>query len=287
MDDLYVDKLIEDSDGGIQESFDTELLRSFDMAKEKVSEDLVDYSRVKIHKDKLRLSGDGIFYTLQGEGSSMGYPVMFLRLHICNLRCVWCDAYYTWDPRSKEFWTESFEKSIEETANELTEEWNSNCKNKDTRKRLVITGGEPLIQKRQIDYLMQKLDDWYIEIETNGTIMPTANQILNCRFNCSPKLENSDNSKSARIKPDVIKVLADSDTQFKFVAMNENDLNEIVRDYIKPFKISPEKILIMPQGVTTEEVNENAKRLVEDVKRHGFRMMTRLHVDLWGARRRV
>ena len=287
MDDLYVDKLIEDSDGGIQESFDTELLRSFDMAKEKVSEDLVDYSRVKIHKDKLRLSGDGIFYTLQGEGSSMGYPVMFLRLHICNLRCVWCDAYYTWDPRSKEFWTESFEKSIEETANELTEEWNSNCKNKDTRKRLVITGGEPLIQKRQIDYLMQELDGWHIEIETNGTIMPTANQIMNCRFNCSPKLENSDNSKSARIKPDVIKVLADSDTQFKFVAMNENDLNEIVRDYIKPFKISPEKILIMPQGVTTEEVNENAKRLVEDVKRHGFRMMTRLHVDLWGARRRV
>src|SRR3954469_11971282 len=86
-----------------QENFDPELRRAFEF-NEDVPSELKDYSRVKMRKDSIKLSGDGTFYTLQGEGPTMGLPCVFVRTHICNLQCVWCDAFYTWNPRAEEFW---------------------------------------------------------------------------------------------------------------------------------------------------------------------------------------
>ena len=93
------DRVIKEYGGGIQDSFDPELLRAFDIADKEIDENLRKPENVRLSLDKIRLSGDGIFGTIQGEGKSMGEPVVFLRTHICNLRCTWCDTPYTWNPK--------------------------------------------------------------------------------------------------------------------------------------------------------------------------------------------
>ena len=279
------EQIIREYGGGIKESFDPELIRAFDVADQEVDPSLRKPQNIRLSMDKFRLSGDGIFYTIQGEGKSMGEPTVFLRLHICNLRCVWCDAWYTWNPKCKEFWTESYELTPQEVAQRLEEAWL--CKNPKKQKRVVITGGEPLLQRDKIDQLMDLMPDWKFEIETNGTIIPTKKQLAKCQFNCSPKLENSKNIRAARIKPEVIKILNKTDVQFKFVVMGEQDVEEVENDFIKPFNLDVNKIVLMPQGITATEVSENAKKVVEIAKNRGYRLLDRLHVNLWGARRRV
>jgi organic radical activating enzyme len=278
-------QIINEYAGGIKESFDPQLLRAFDVADQEINSDLRKSEKVQLDADKFRLSGDGIFFTLQGEGKTMGYPAVFLRLHVCNLRCVWCDAYYTWNPKSQEFWTESYQLTPKQVAGQMEKNWT--CRGSFLTKRAVITGGEPLLQKDNIDKLMKIMKDWTFEIETNGTIMPTPHQLKHCQFNCSPKLGNSKNIKPARIKPDVLAALNQADTQFKFVVMSIRDIDEMERDYIESGLIDPNKIILMPQGVTPDEVWANAREIAEYAKKKGYRLLGRLHVDLWGAKRRV
>ena len=57
-----------------------------------------------IKSNSLLLSGDKCFFSLQGEGESIGKPAIFLRLHLCNLRCSFCDTPYTWDIKDKRFY---------------------------------------------------------------------------------------------------------------------------------------------------------------------------------------
>lgn len=270
---------------GIVRTFDPGLKRSFDVENSEVDSSLKNTNKLVIKKNHLKVSGDGVFYTLQGEGISMGQPAVFLRLHFCNLRCVWCDAYYTWNPSSDEFWTELQDWSISKTLQRIKVAWK--CESAAKGKRLIITGGEPLLQKNMLDVLIDRLPDWSIEIETNGTIMPTPNQLARCQFNCSPKLNNSKNIKAARYKTEVIRELNKVNTVFKFVILSPRDLDEIEDDFVKTELISVDKILVMPQGVTSQEVWSNAKKIVEIVKVKGYRMMGRLHVDIWGARRKV
>ena len=278
-------QIIKEYAGGIKESFDPELLRAFDVADREIDPSLRKSENVRLDAGKFRLSGDGIFFTLQGEGKTMGCPAVFLRLHVCNLRCVWCDAYYTWNPKSQQFWTESYQLTPKQVAGQMEKSWK--CRGSFLRKRAVITGGEPLLQKDNIDKLMKIMKNWIFEIETNGTIMPTPYQLKHCQFNCSPKLENSRNIKTARINPDVLKTLNRADTQFKFVVMSEKDIKEMEQDYIAAGYIDPGKVVLMPQGVTPIEVWSNAKAVAEYAKKNGYRLLGRLHVDLWGAKRRV
>ncbi|MBI4225596.1 7-carboxy-7-deazaguanine synthase QueE [Candidatus Roizmanbacteria bacterium] len=136
--------------------------RASDFKESIVPDKYKDFDRLQMYDDQFKVSGDGVFYTIQGEGISMGLPSCFLRLHTCNLRCVWCDTWYTWNQNAKEFWTEFQDWTIQKTKARIEKTWR--CKNPLVQKRLVITGGEPLIQKNKIDKLVELMPGWAFEV---------------------------------------------------------------------------------------------------------------------------
>ena len=205
-----------------------------------------------------------IFYTLQGEGASIGKAAIFLRLSGCHLRCVWCDSKYTWDFKSGK------KMDIKEIIKEIK---------KYPAKHLVITGGEPLIQQSEITELIKNLPGYFIEIETSGSLKSHIDDYIH-QYNCSPKLSNS---KNKRIH---LEKFPNEKTWYKFVVDNENDLKEI-KEFIKKYKLDQDKIILMPQGVKKRELAERTLWLAEICKRENYRFSPRLHINIWGNKRKV
>lgn len=234
--------------------------------------------RSRLKPGLLKVSGDGVFFSIQGEGVSLGLPAVFLRLHLCNLKCGFCDTRYTWDQTLPEYWQESQDWSLNQTRREIT---------KHSCKRLVITGGEPLLQQEELEALVKTLPDWEVEIETNGTIAPHRSLMQSCQFNVSPKLSNSGNPEKAAIHQALLNRFNHLDkTSFKFVARNGIDLEE-VDQIVEECRLDSEKILIMPQGSTVDEMQQHSLRLVEGIKERCWRFSPRLHVYLWGNKRGI
>lgn len=93
-----------------------------------------------------------IFPSIQGEGTYSGYPVLFVRLSGCNRKCSFCDSSYH---------TEGKEMSIQELANII---------NKNDLPIIVFTGGEPLLQRKELILLIGKINNKEIHLETNGDL---------------------------------------------------------------------------------------------------------------------
>lgn len=215
----------------------------------------------------------------------MGAPCVFVRLHVCNLRCTWCDAWYTWNPNTEEFWTEPRRSTFQDLADQIHNTWA--CEDKSVQRRVIFTGGEPLIQRKQLLEVARLLPDWKFEVETNGTLMPMYEMYeQNWQFNCSPKLTNSDNQHHSMVKPKVLAWLDDANTTFKFVCYNESDLDEIEDKYLT--HISKEKVIIMPQGIRSDEIDQNMQNLYEPCMKRGYRLLGRMQAQFAdGARRAV
>lgn len=271
---------------GVQQSNNPQLIRSFDVADRVVPEALKDPSKLKFKPGHIKLSGDGIFYTMQSEGVNMGQPADFMRLHVCNLQCAWCDTPYTWNKKMEEFWTESKDVPVNTIVDMIKETWKAPDA---LQKRLVVSGGEPLLQQKEVLKVVKSLGrDWHVEFETAGTIAPLDELIAEgVQFNCSPKLSSSMNARKARIRPDVIKKFKEADTYFKFVVMSTEDVDEAERDFIIPMELPINRIIMMPQGVTADEVRANARKVVEYTRDKGYRLLGRLQTEIWGAKRGV
>jgi 7-carboxy-7-deazaguanine synthase len=96
-----------------------------------------------------------IYKSLQGESTHAGLPCVFVRLTGCNLRCSWCDSEYT------------FTGGHRMTADEVFGEVESLSPHGGL---VEITGGEPMLQERELVPFMQRLLDagYQVLIETSG-----------------------------------------------------------------------------------------------------------------------
>lgn len=212
--------------------------------------------------------------TVQGEGPSLGRRCGFVRLGRCNLACDWCDTPYTWRWTDHDPAVELHEMADAEILQRL------GPMNVDV---VVISGGEPLLQQRDLESLVAALRDergWHVEIETAGTIAP---QLDVDRWNVSPKLANSGNQRDRRFKPDVLRSFeATGRAAFKFVARDPADLDE-VQQIVDSCGLT--NVWLMPEGVDPGALAARMRWLAPAAIERGWNLTTRLHVLLWGDER--
>ena len=159
---------------------------------------------------------------------------------------------------------------------------------------VVITGGEPMIQKDLPD-LVAALEDrgHFLTIETAGTIYDS--QVKPQFFSISPKMRNSypsakypselalhsGNNRRSRL-PEFVK--SGVDYQFKFVVEADSDTAEIL-ELVDHLEIPRHKVNLMPQARTAEELAERGRLVASICRREGLTFTGRLHIELWGNER--
>lgn len=228
-----------------------------------------------------------IFASLQGEGASMGRPSVFVRLSRCNLACAWCDTAYTWrftgDNRPHRD-----EAHYERAANQVTlEEEDAAARIAALGgNRLVITGGEPLLQGPALARMLGHLPDMHVEIETNGTVAPhPALDAVVQQYNVSPKLSHSGNPADLALIPERLSAwAADSRAWFKFVIADPADLEEVL-GLQREYGIPPARIFLMPEGRDSATIRERMRWLAQICAENGLMLTDRLHIHLYGDTR--
>ena len=220
-----------------------------------------------------------IFDSIQGEGVSAGTPTVFLRLATCNLACTWCDTRYTWD--WKRF---AYDKEVVSLSREDVEKRVLAF----DRPHVVITGGEPLLQQEELAPLVTGLNrrGLYCEVETNGTIGPSAEMVeAISQWNVSPKTASSGNRRESREKPTALLAFRElENAYFKFVVVERADLDD-VSALVARYEIAPDRVLLMPEGVAADTLRDRGRWVAEACVERGFRFTTRLHILLWGDER--
>lgn len=202
-----------------------------------------------------------IFYSIQGESSFAGLPCIFVRLTWCNLRCSWCDSEYTF--------TGGTEMSVDEVIEKVR---GYNCK------LVEITGGEPLVQKRECCELVRRLCDegFTVLVETGGGLDASvlderAIKILDVKCPGSGEADRNFWPNLERLNP------AD---EIKFVIRDRADFN-FALEVIDKYNLSERQphLLFSPVWGAVE-----LKDLANWILNSGVRarMQLQLHKYIWG-----
>ncbi len=218
-----------------------------------------------------------IFASLQGEGAAAGRPCAFVRLSHCNLACVWCDTGYTWDFSTFDRKANQVTLSETETAARIAALGQS---------RLVITGGEPLLQAPALARMIAALPHMHIEVETNGTVAPPpAFDALIQQYNVSPKLAHSGNPAAVALPPERLAAwAADPRAWFKFVIAEPGDVDEVLA-LQAAHAIPAARIFLMPEGRDSKTLRARGRWLALICSEHEFNFSDRLHIHLYGDTR--
>lgn len=219
-----------------------------------------------------------IFYSLQGEGFLAGVPSVFVRLAGCPLRCRWCDTKYAWDETSGAHYTVG---KITEKVKRLESRY------------VVITGGEPMINA-ELGELAARLKSAgkHITIETAGIafVADVACDLMSI----SPKLSNSvpmdaelaEDYEDSSLDVAVLGELIDNyQYQLKFVVDSEEDLPEIQQTIEQIGNVDLDKVMLMPQARTREELLAKSPLVAEMCRQTGFTFCHRLQILLWNNER--
>ena len=253
--------------------------------------------------DKLVISEK--FLSHQGEGRTAGKLAYFIRLAGCNLTCginhdtfskakkegwtqeqiveakasnaSWvCDTMSTWmDGQSKTFEELLFELNLDGFIKAMLDGAN-----------LIITGGEPLLWQKNIIKFLRFLShngiSPNIEVETNGTVLPSAEvDAFVSYWNVSPKLSSSAMPEGKRIVNESLEYFSRNEKSiFKFVIGRAEDLIEVL-ELVSTFSIEKRKVWLMPAASSIEELLSRNKLVAELALKHGFNFTSRLQVEIY------
>lgn len=223
-----------------------------------------------------------VFYSIQGEGQTMGVPAVFLRLGGCNLLCEsksWlCDTIEVWRKSKATLF-----------ADVLKDEYVQKIKK---GAHLVITGGEPMLHRDAVTEYLKWFAEEYayhpiVEIETNGTITPNFFLQGNVDFwNVSPKLKSAgeQNAFEKRCNEDALNWFKErgARTIFKFVISDDADVLEVLQDFSP--HIDMRQVVFMPAGSSQSELANTRLFVAEKCRELGVRYSDRLHVVIWNLK---
>jgi 7-carboxy-7-deazaguanine synthase len=214
-----------------------------------------------------------IYKSVQGESSHAGRPCIFVRLAGCNLRCSWCDSEYTF--------TGGYKLSEDEIVAEIA---------KLAPVRLVeFTGGEPLLQERELVPLMERLiaQGYELMIETSGErpvdgVPKAVHKIVDVKCPGS--------GESGRFRMTNLASLTEED-ELKFVITSREDY-EFARDFIRANALETRgvQILLSPAFSKTPSLERSTsnclldpRELVEWMLADGLhaRLSLQIHKYVW------
>ncbi|MGX7896677.1 7-carboxy-7-deazaguanine synthase QueE [Tsuneonella sp. HG222] len=231
--------------------------------------------------------GPEIFASLQGEGPSQGRPCAFVRLSRCNLACVWCDTPYTWyfagddRPHRGGVTFDRRDNQVLLPESEVAERIAGLGQD-----RLVVTGGEPLLQGAALARMLALLTSVRVEVETNGTVAPHADlDPLIAQYTVSPKLAHSGNPANLALPSERLAAwAADPRAVFKFVIAQPSDVAEVLA-LAERYGLSPSRIWLMPEGTDPATLDARIAWLGPLCLDHGFTLSDRQHIRLFGDTR--
>ncbi|WP_104753517.1 7-carboxy-7-deazaguanine synthase QueE [Helicobacter salomonis] len=230
-----------------------------------------------------------VFYSLQGEGSCVGQPSVFIRLGGCNFKCVGfgvqsriegkevlgCDSAYAVRPNAQ--W--QYLNNPQELLAKLPPF------NPDRLPLIVLTGGEPSLHFKN-PILLEALEvlgerGHEIWVESNGSMFFDFNPPLDSlHFTLSPKLSFS--GETTPLKP--LQNIIDHalEVVFKFVLHCPTDIDE-AQALLKNlcFK-TPPLVYLMPLATDMQTLQEGLENLASVCLEHGYSLGQRLHIQLWG-----
>jgi 7-carboxy-7-deazaguanine synthase len=217
-----------------------------------------------------------IYKSVQGESSFAGLPCIFVRLTGCNLRCRWCDSEYTF--------TGGTTMSHEEVM--------SAVRALAPVKLVEITGGEPMLQERELVPFMRALiaDHYTVLLETSGE-RPLASVPAEVRKIVDVKCPGSGEGETFNIEN--LKALTPRD-ELKFVIAHRADY-EFARDFIRRYGLGASEraasIIFSPAfrkdaaGRSAENAVLDPRELVDWVLADGLnvRVGLQMHKFIWDA----
>ena len=211
------------------------------------------------HKPVTTLKVNEIFYSLQGESRSSGFPTLFIRLTGCPLRCQYCDTAY------------AFHDGTSMTLSAVLAAVRTY-----QPRFITVTGGEPLAQKGCHALLTSLCDAGYeVSLETSGAldisqVDPRVVRVLDIKTPGSGEVEKNLYHNITQL---------DSKDQVKFVICDEQDYQWAKQTIDEHNLASVCEILFSPSYQQLEAV-KLADWILAD--RLHVRMQIQLHKVLWG-----
>lgn len=229
------------------------------------------------HKYLSVVRNNAVVLSLQGEGTRVGVPSVFLRTFGCNRKCTWCDEKDTWTKAPLEM-----SVHVENLAGDIV---------KHGFHDLVITGGEPTLQAKSLVELLRSLPQVgyeHVTLETNGSIFDEELATLVSLPSLSPKID--DILARGSIKPSqseldwyTYAMWTRVPVQVKIVVAKPADVEVAVAYFkyvVRKGYVAQDHCIIQPEWA---KFGVSAKPFMRSLLSSGFRFLPQMH-KMWQVR---